>query len=136
VAHHLLINKCDRSPASLEDEHEHGGQQTEHAARIAFFELSSGVVDMKRFAISCAAGAFTLVCASAFAQDNPPSSSTGLQAGDNAQTTTQGPGTHKHKSTHTKKSSSTMSSGQSMQPGGTATPGGPGAPVTASGSGK
>ncbi|WP_277183094.1 hypothetical protein [Caballeronia sp. BR00000012568055] len=92
---------------------------------------------MKRFAISCAAGAFALVCASAFAQDNPPSSSTGLQAGDNAQTTTQGPGTHKHKSSsHTKKSGSTMSSGQSMQPGGTATPGGPGAPVTASGSGK
>jgi hypothetical protein len=96
---------------------------------------------MKRFAISCAAGAFALVCASAFAQDNPPSSSTGLQAGDNAQTTTQGPGTHKQKS-HSKKmhssasNGSTMNSGPSNQPGGTATPSGPGAPVSASGSGK
>jgi hypothetical protein len=91
-------------------------------------------VDMKRFAISCAAGAFALVCASAFAQDNPPSSSTGLQAGDNAQATTQGPGTHhskKSKKTH----SSSTNSGASTQPGGTATPGGPGAPVSASGSG-
>jgi hypothetical protein len=97
-------------------------------------------VDMKRIAISCAAGAFALVCASAFAQDNPPSSTTGLQAGDNAQTTTQGPGTHhSQKSSHSKKmqgSKSTMSSGPSDQPGGTATPSGPGAPVTASGSGK
>jgi hypothetical protein len=95
-------------------------------------------VDMKRIAISCAAGAFALVCASAFAQDNPPSSSTGLQAGDNAQTTTQGPGTHhsKKSSTHSKKAhTSSMNSGPSTQPGGTATPSGPGAPVSASGSG-
>jgi hypothetical protein len=94
-------------------------------------------VDMKRFAISCAAGAFTLVCASAFAQDNPPSSNTGLQAGDNAQTTTQGPGTHKHTHKHSKKThTSTMNSGPSTKPGGTATPSGPGAPVSASGSGQ
>jgi hypothetical protein len=96
-------------------------------------------VDMKRIAISCAAGAFALVCASAFAQDNPPSSNTGLQAGDNAQTTTQGPGTHSHKSSHSKKmhgSSGSMKAGPSEQPTGTATPSGPGAPVSASGSGK
>ncbi|MEZ2351757.1 hypothetical protein [Caballeronia sp. RCC_10] len=94
---------------------------------------------MKRIALSCAAGAFALVCASAFAQDNPPSSATGLQAGDNAQTTTQGSGTS-HKSTHMKKShgshSSSMKTGPSTAPGGTATPSGPGAPVSASGSGQ
>lgn len=95
---------------------------------------------MKRIALSCAAGAFALVCASAFAQDNPPSSATGLQAGDNAQTTTQGWG-GSHKLTHSKKShsgshSSSMKTGPSTAPGGTATPSGPGAPVSASGSGQ
>ncbi|GAB5094472.1 hypothetical protein P9250_16470 [Caballeronia sp. LP006] len=88
---------------------------------------------MKRIAISCAAGALALVCASAFAQDNPPSSNTGLQAGDNAQTTT----THAHK-THSKathSSQSSMKPGPSTTPGGTATPGTAGAPVSASGSG-
>jgi hypothetical protein len=95
-------------------------------------------VDMKRFAIACAAGAFALTCASAFAQDNPPSSNTGLQAGDNAQTTTQGPGTHSSKSSHKKmhSSKSTLNSGPSTAPNGTATPSGPGAPVSASGSGQ
>jgi len=95
---------------------------------------------MKRIALSCAAGAFALVCASAFAQDNPPSSATGLQAGDNAQTTTQGAGStgSSHKSTHKKShaSHSSMKNGPSTAPGGTATPGGPGAPVSASGSGQ
>lgn len=93
---------------------------------------------MKRFALSAAAGAFALVCASAFAQDNPPSSNTGLQAGDNAQTTTQ-PAQSKstHKSTHSKQMhKSPMNSGPSMSPGGTASPSGPGAPVSASGSGQ
>ncbi|SAK94926.1 hypothetical protein AWB79_07174 [Caballeronia hypogeia] len=93
---------------------------------------------MKRFALSAAAGAFALVCASAFAQDNPPSSTTGMQAGDNAQTTTQP--AHKspsHKSSHSKKMhENSMKSGPSTEPGGTATPSGPGAPVSASGSGK
>lgn len=95
---------------------------------------------MKRFALTTAAGAFALVCASAFAQDNPPSSSTGLQAGDNAQTTTQPAHSmsRSHKSsTHSKKmQKSPMAAGPSTEPGGTATPSGPGAPVTASGSGK
>ena len=95
---------------------------------------------MKRFALSAAAGAFALVCASsAFAQDNPPSSNTGMQAGDNAQTTTQPAQSksHAHKSSHSKKMhKSPMSAGPSTDPGGTATPSGPGAPVTASGSGK
>jgi hypothetical protein len=93
---------------------------------------------MKRFALSATAGAFALVCASAFAQDNPPSSSTGLQAGDNAQTTTQPAHmkSHSHKSSHSKMQKSPMSAGPSMEPGGTATPSGPGAPVSASGSGK
>ncbi|SAK54847.1 hypothetical protein AWB82_02025 [Caballeronia glebae] len=94
---------------------------------------------MKRFALSTAAGAFALVCASAFAQDNPPSSNTGMQAGDNAQTTTQHaqPNSHANKSTHTKKThTSSMNAGPSTQPGGTATPSGPGAPVSASGSGQ
>ena len=60
---------------------------------------------MKRFALSATAGAFALVCASAFAQDNPPSSNTGLQAGDNAQTTTQPAhaNSHANKSSHSKK---------------------------------
>ncbi|SAK88779.1 hypothetical protein AWB76_06372 [Caballeronia temeraria] len=94
---------------------------------------------MKRFALSAAAGAFALVCASAFAQDNPPSSNTGMQAGDNAQTTAQPaqPNSHAHKSTQSKKMhKSTMNAGPSTQPGGTATPSGPGAPVSASGSGQ
>jgi hypothetical protein len=94
---------------------------------------------MKRFALSAAAGAFTLVCASAFAQDNPPSSNTGMQAGDNAQTTTQPAQSksHAHKTSHSKKMhKSSMNSGPSAETGGTATPSGPGAPVSASGSGK
>jgi hypothetical protein len=92
---------------------------------------------MKRFALSAAAGAFALVCASAFAQDNPPSSNTGMQAGDNAQTTTQPAQSKSHKSSHSKKThTSSMKPGPSTEPGGTATPGGPGAPVSASGSGK
>ncbi|SAL77054.1 hypothetical protein AWB71_05379 [Caballeronia peredens] len=90
---------------------------------------------MKRIALS--AGAFALVCASAFAQDNPPSSTTGLQAGDNAQTTTHGAKSSAHKTAHSKKAhTSSMNSGPSTAPGGTATPSGPGAPVSASGSGK
>ncbi|SAK70021.1 hypothetical protein AWB77_02909 [Caballeronia fortuita] len=91
---------------------------------------------MKRFALSAAAGAFALICASsAFAQDNPPSSNTGLQAGDNAQTTQ--PAHRSTHSTHSKKMhKSTMNSGPSNQPSGTATPSGPGAPVSASGSGQ
>jgi hypothetical protein len=96
-------------------------------------------VDMKRIAMSCAAGAFALVCASAFAQDNPPSSTSGLQAGDNAQTTTQGPGTHHKSKSHSSKmhgTNSSMNTGPSTQPGGTASPSGPGAPVSASGSGQ
>ncbi|SAK92607.1 hypothetical protein AWB80_06701 [Caballeronia pedi] len=94
---------------------------------------------MKRIALSATAGAFALVCASAFAQDNPPSSNTGLQAGDNAQTTTQ-PAQSKspaHKSTHSKQAhKSPMNAGPSTAPSGTATPSGPGAPVSASGSGQ
>ena len=92
---------------------------------------------MKRFALSTAAGAIALVCASAFAQDNPPSSNTGLQAGDNAQTTTQHAQSKSHKTSHSKKmQKSATSAGPSTDPGGTATPSGPSAPVSASGSGK
>jgi hypothetical protein len=89
---------------------------------------------MKRFTMSCAAGAFAVMCASAFAQDNPPSSSTGLQAGDNTQTT-QSPATHH---AHKAKSHANKMHGASstMAPSGTATPGGPGAAVSASGSGQ
>jgi hypothetical protein len=113
------------------------GQQAEQAASIAFRKPQTGVSDMKRFALSAAAGAFALVCASAFAQDNPPSSSTGLQAGDNAQTTTQHAQSKSHKSTHSKKmQKSPMNAGPSTAPGGTAAPSGPGAPVSASGSGQ
>ncbi|BBP99215.1 hypothetical protein BSFA1_43440 [Burkholderia sp. SFA1] len=93
---------------------------------------------MKRFALPAAAGAFALVCASAFAQDNPPSSNTGLQAGDNAQTTQPAHAKpHANKSSHSKQMhKSPMNAGPSTEPGGTATPSGPGAPVSASGSGK
>ncbi len=83
---------------------------------------------MKRIAISCAAGAVALVCASAFAQDNPPSSNTGLQAGDNTQTTQSSGSQHMSKS-HSKEmhgSKSTMNSGPFTAPAGTATPSGPG----------
>jgi hypothetical protein len=97
-------------------------------------------VDMKRFAISCAAGAFAIACASAFAQDNPPSSTTGLQAGDNTQTTQPSNTHHAHKAkSHTSKmhgASGAGGAGGAMAPSGTATPGGPGAPVSASGSGQ
>ena len=93
---------------------------------------------MKRSALSGVAGAFALVCASAFAQDNPPSSNTGMQAGDNAQTTTQPAHANSHASkSHSKKMhKSPMNAGPSTQPNGTATPSGPGAPVSASGSGQ
>ena len=93
---------------------------------------------MKRIALSAAAGAFALVCASAFAQDNPPGSNTGLQAGDNAQTTQPAHAkSHANKSTHSKQmNKSPMNAGPSTQPSGTATPSGPGAPVSASGSGQ
>ncbi|QIE27435.1 hypothetical protein SBC1_55400 (plasmid) [Caballeronia sp. SBC1] len=92
---------------------------------------------MKQFSMAYAISAVLLVSSTAFAQTNPPSSSTGLQAGDNAQTTSQSPGTtanpgmsHKKKTQHTKTSSTGSKAGM-----GTATPSGPGAPVTASGSG-
>jgi len=116
---------------------ERRGQQADQAASIAFCKPQTGVSDMKRFALSTAAGAIALVCASAFAQDNPPSSNTGLQAGDNAQTTTQHAQSKSHKTSHSKKmQKSATSAGPSTDPGGTATPSGPSAPVSASGSGK
>jgi hypothetical protein len=90
---------------------------------------------MNKFSMSCAIGAVLCISTAAFAQNNPPSSSTGLQAGDNAQTTTPSPGTTanagmaKHKTMKHKKSGSSTP-GMSA-----ATPGGPAAPVGASGSG-
>ncbi len=96
---------------------------------------------MKQFSMAlsrtCAIGAVLCISSTAFAQTNPPSSSTGLQAGDNAQTTNQSAGTtanpgmsHQKKMKHAKTSSTGTKTGM-----GTATPSGPGAPVTASGSG-
>lgn len=95
---------------------------------------------MNKFSMTCAIGAVLCISSAAFAQDNPPSSNTGLQAGDNAQTTNQqaasGAMTH-HKSMKKKKMSSSGMSNANGAPGagGTATPGGPNAPVSASGSG-
>ncbi|MDB5836223.1 MAG: hypothetical protein JWR14_6053 [Caballeronia sp.] len=92
---------------------------------------------MKHFSMAYAIGAVLCISSTAFAQTNPPSSSTGLQAGDNAQTTNQSagttanPGMSQHKKMKHAKTSSTGSKAGM----GTATPGGPGAPVTASGSG-
>ena len=91
---------------------------------------------MKQFSMAYAIGAVLCISSTAFAQNNPPSSSTGLQAGDNAQTTNQSagttanPGMSQKKMKHTKTSSTGSKSGM-----GTATPSGLGAPVTASGSG-
>ena len=92
---------------------------------------------MKRFSMAYAIGAVLCISSAAFAQNNAPSSSTGLQAGDNAQTTNQSAGTtanpgmsHHKKMKHTKASSTGSKTGM-----GTATPSGPGVPVTASGSG-
>lgn len=86
---------------------------------------------MKASTIYLAMGVAAVISGSAMAQDNPPSSATGLNAGDNAQTTTS------HKTGHAKKMKSPKSgsTGQSMKSGGTATPSGPRAPVSASGSG-
>ncbi len=93
---------------------------------------------MKHFSMACAIGAVLCVSSTAFAQNNPPSSATGLQAGDNAQTTNQAAGMGTTGTTHHKsmKHKSSSSMGKSNTPGmGTATPSGPAAPVTASGSG-
>lgn len=86
---------------------------------------------MKAYAMLYALGATAVFSCSALAQDNPPSSSKGLNAGDNVQSAPA------HKSTHKKKMKSPQSgsSGQSTQPGGSTLPSGPGAPVSASGSG-
>src|SRR5579875_2484328 len=70
------MTSCDQPSLALLD-----GQHAEQAARIAFANRQQESSDMKRIALSCAAGAFALVCASAFAQTNPPSSATGLEAG-------------------------------------------------------
>ncbi|CAN7712197.1 hypothetical protein LJR029_004200 [Caballeronia sp. LjRoot29] len=92
---------------------------------------------MKHFSMAYAIGAVLCISSTAFAQSNPPSSSTGLQAGDNAQTTNQSagtaanPGMSQHKKMkHTKAATGSKTTGM-----GTATPSGPGAPVSASGSG-
>jgi hypothetical protein len=92
---------------------------------------------MKHFSMATAIGAVLCISSTAFAQNNPPSSSTGLQAGDNAQTTTQSAGTTANPgmSQHKKMKHSATSSTGSKTGMGTATPSGPGAPVTASGSG-
>jgi hypothetical protein len=92
---------------------------------------------MKHFSMAYAIGAVLCISSTAFAQNNAPSSSTGLQAGDNAQTTnpsagtTANPGMSQHKKMKNAKTSSTGSK-TGM---GSATPSGPGAPVSASGSG-
>jgi hypothetical protein len=94
---------------------------------------------MKQFSMACALSAILCISSTAFAQDNPPSSNTGLQAGDNVQTQNQSAGTtantgmsHQKKMKHT----STSSMGSQTPGMGSATPSGPGAPVTASGSGQ
>ncbi|MGF6571108.1 hypothetical protein ABH945_003229 [Paraburkholderia sp. GAS333] len=87
---------------------------------------------MKSDAIFYALCATAMLSSSAMAQNNPPSSSQGLNAGDNVQSAP----AHKS-SSHAKKMkpSKGETAGNSTQPGGTATPSGPGAPVSASGSG-
>jgi hypothetical protein len=94
---------------------------------------------MKQFSMAVAIGTVLCISNTAFAQTNPPSSTTGLQAGDNAQTVNQQAASagHSSMSHHKKKHSKSMSSTDSGAPGmGTATPSGPAAPVTASGSGQ
>jgi hypothetical protein len=91
---------------------------------------------MKHLSMACAIGAVLCVSSTAFAQDNPPSSTTGLQAGDNVQSQNQTSGTTGTTHHKTMKHKSSTSMGKSDTPGmGTATPSGPAAPVTASGSG-
>jgi hypothetical protein len=92
---------------------------------------------MKQFSMALAVGAVLCISSTAFAQQtNPPSSTTGLQAGDNVQAQNQsaGSGTSNHKAMKHKSSTSMGSSKTSGM--GTATPSGPAAPVTASGSGQ
>ena len=86
---------------------------------------------MKPCMMFYALGATAVFSCSALAQDNPPSSSGTLNAGDNVKSAPA------HKSSHPKKmkSSNAGTPPSSTPPGGTATPGGPGAPVSASGSG-
>lgn len=86
---------------------------------------------MKANAIFWALGATAVFSCGAFAQDSPPSSSKGLNAGDNVQSAPSKKATHTHKM----KTPQPGTAGQKTQPGGTATPSGPGAPVSASGSG-
>ncbi|WP_345815716.1 hypothetical protein AAGS40_15765 [Paraburkholderia sp. PREW-6R] len=103
-------------------------------ARVFFLyptQRFPGVFQMKGYAIFCALGATAVFSCSAFAQDNSPSATKGLNAGDNVQSAPT------HKSTHTRKMKAPKAgtAGASAQPGGTTTPGGPNAPVSASGSG-
>lgn len=95
---------------------------------------------MKQFSMACAIGAVLCISSSAFAQNNPPSSATGLQAGDNAQTQGQSAGMTANSGMSQQKKmkpgKSTSSMGSKTPGVGSATPGGPAAPVTASGSGQ
>jgi hypothetical protein len=85
---------------------------------------------MKQISMACAFSAIMCISSAAFAQTNPPSSPSGLQAGDNTQSVP----THQRKPHH--KKAKTGGADSSATTGmGSATPGGPGAPVTASGSG-
>jgi hypothetical protein len=116
-----------------------GLKQAKRARRFRSpgFDISTSftrINNMKSISLACAAGAVLLVSSTAFAQTNPPSSATGLQAGDNTQnvpTHMKKSGTKHHKS----KMSSTSGSGDAPSTG-TATPSGPGAAVSASGSGQ
>jgi opacity protein-like surface antigen len=94
---------------------------------------------MKKFSMAVTVSAVLCISSTAFAQTNPPSSTTGLQAGDNAQVENQQAASSGHSGmSHSKKKhSKSMSSTGGNTPGmGTATPSGPAAPVTASGSGQ
>jgi hypothetical protein len=90
---------------------------------------------MKQISMACAIGAVLCISSAAFAQTNPPSSATGLQAGDNTDNVPTHTTTH-HKKKKTKKMGASATSAETPGTSGTATPGGPGAPVSASGSGQ
>jgi len=93
--------------------------------------LQKGIDNIKQISMACTFSAIMCISSAAFAQTNPPSFSSGLQAGDNTQSVP----THQRKPHH-KKAKTASSTDSSATPGtGTATPSGPGAPVTASGSG-
>jgi hypothetical protein len=77
---------------------------------------------MKQISMACAFGAIMCISSAAFAQTNPPSSTSGLQAGDN----TQNVPTHQRKPHHKKAKTGSSANSSATTGMGNANPSGSG----------